>query len=204
MHKTTHIGLIRHGLTTWNSDKRIQGQADIPLSTRGKEMVDCWGKKLLPYEWDLLVTSPLARAGETGCILARNLQLPQDTVQGLQEQDWGGWTGCTIRELRRTQREKLQQAEDLGWSFQPPRGESRKQVLQRAAGALHRLALRHPGKRILAVSHQGVIKCLLYHLLHREFLPSEPNIILPYCLHLLEVDSKELSLKRMNALALEQ
>lgn len=31
----TRILALRHGETTWNQDKRLQGQLDIPLNERG-------------------------------------------------------------------------------------------------------------------------------------------------------------------------
>jgi probable phosphoglycerate mutase len=31
----THICFIRHGETTWNAERRMQGHIDIPLNTTG-------------------------------------------------------------------------------------------------------------------------------------------------------------------------
>ncbi|WP_028580399.1 histidine phosphatase family protein [Desulfogranum japonicum] len=200
----THIGLIRHGLTAWNSKKRIQGQADIQLSSKGREMVACWGETLRPYQWDIIITSPLERARETGRILQQTLEIPFFTIQGLQEQNWGMWTGQTLRQLKHTQLIELNQAVSRGWQFQPPEGESRQEVLKRARKALLQAAALHQGKHMLVVSHQGVLKCILYHLLGRQFLPTEPAIIRPYSLHILKASPQTLFLDRLNALGLEQ
>ena len=89
----------------------------------------------------------------------------------------------------------LQNMVRSGWSFQPPGGESRKQVLRRSLAAIYEAHTSWPGESILVVCHEGVIKCLLYHLTKRKFLPDEPPLIKPNHLHLLEQDNKTLYLK---------
>ena len=58
------------------------------------------------------------------------------------------------------------------------------------------------GERILLVTHEGVIKCLLYDLCGRRFLPEEPVIIRPRSVHWLIHDQRGLRVEKMNALTL--
>ena len=51
------IYLLRHGTTDYNTQKRYQGQRDIPLSTRGREAL-CQAD-LSP---DVVYVSPMTRA----------------------------------------------------------------------------------------------------------------------------------------------
>jgi Fructose-2,6-bisphosphatase len=93
------IGLLRHGPTSWNRDKRIQGIRDIPLDREAFEPSP-WRELLLAHgPWDLVVTSPLSRASETARLLFPDR--PLNISDDLREQDWGEWTGLTITELRR-------------------------------------------------------------------------------------------------------
>ena len=60
-----------------------------------------------------------------------------------------------------------------------------------------------PGDDILVVTHEGVVKSLIYHLCGRKYLPGEPAIIKPYHLHRLIHDKEGLRLEELNALAME-
>ena len=83
----------------------------------------------------------------------------------------------------------------MGWQFSPPGGEDRETVMRRSIDALVDLARRFPEETILVVAHGGVIKCLLYGLLGRNFLPGEPPILKEYHLHFLTSDGDSLELR---------
>ena len=63
------IYLLRHGTTDYNTQKRYQGQRDIPLSTRGREAL-CQAD-LSP---DVVYVSPMTRPGRppASCSPRRN------------------------------------------------------------------------------------------------------------------------------------
>src|SRR5699024_7443534 len=68
------IGLIRHGLTDWNEEGRIQGSIDIPLNDKGKWMAKRLANRLRCRQWDTIYTSPLQRAQMTAHIIADDQQ----------------------------------------------------------------------------------------------------------------------------------
>jgi probable phosphoglycerate mutase len=59
-----------------------------------------------------------------------------------------------------------------------------------------------PGENILVVTHEGVIKSLVYHLSGRQFLPTEPPLLKSYQLHWLVHASNGLQIEKINALGL--
>ena len=66
------IFLLRHGLTDYNAEMKLQGSSDIPLNDKGRKQAEethilLKDKKLLPT---IIISSPLGRAIETGCIVA--------------------------------------------------------------------------------------------------------------------------------------
>lgn len=166
-------------------------------------MAQIWGEQLEARPWDRLLMSDLGRVQETGQLVNATLGLPMFNDSRLREQDWGEWSGWTFPDLFSRQQEDVQQQEQRGWEFTPPGGESRSEVLQRSEEALLDAHNRWPGENILVVCHEGIIKCLLYSLHKRKFLPSEPKLIRGYQLHLLQVRADKLLLEKTNALELD-
>lgn len=188
---------MRHGLTEWNRDKKIQGQTDIPLSDEGRDMARAWGESLADNEFDLILTSTLQRAIETAEIINEHLKLPLHTDERLMEQDWGQWTG-NDRAAMAAIKPAVDKAIRKGFEFRPPDGESRDEVLMRACDALLEFSEQHPEARVLVVTHNGVLKCLTYALSGLEFLPDEKRPIKPYRLHRIECFDNELALGEIN------
>ena len=58
--------IVRHGETDWNKERRIQGQADIPLNGFGRHLAEETGKGLSDIAFDICISSPLSRAVEDG------------------------------------------------------------------------------------------------------------------------------------------
>jgi probable phosphoglycerate mutase len=198
----TRFGLIRHGETEWNREKRIQGQQDSPLTPTGEQQAVTWGKQLATLAWDRLVASDLGRARATAKLINQALNLPLDTTADLREQDWGAWIGLTVPEIKQQHKKELKRQIQSGWQFCPPGGETRANVFQRSRRALEATARRWPDQTILVVAHEGVIKCLLYRLSNRQFLPEEPPLIKPRHLHWLSCTSGQLAIDAVNAIPL--
>ena len=57
--------LVRHGETEWNAARRLQGQADIALSDRGRDQARRLRPVIEALRPDRVVTSDLLRAAET-------------------------------------------------------------------------------------------------------------------------------------------
>ena len=200
----TRFGLVRHAQTIWNREKKIQGQSDSPLTSDGKIQAMRWGQLLKQFSWNRILASDIGRAMETAKIINQALSLSLQMDSGLREQDWGQWTGKTISQLNTDSPRELDRQVRAGWGFCPPGGEGRRSVLDRSRQALREAAEKWPGEDILVVSHEGVVKSLIYHLCGRKYLPGEPAIIKPYQLHRLVHDKKGLKVEEMNALAMEQ
>ena len=189
------VGLLRHGPTAWNREKRIQGTTDIPLDpafdpTPWLQALDAHGP------WDCVVTSPLSRARETAGLLFPGREL--EISAGLMEQDWGEWTGLTVEGLRRDFPGRIEAQEARAWDFTPPGGESRREVLDRVLAAIAGAVRGRDGERILLVTHLGVIKIVLNHLLGEPFLPGASAAVAKRALHLLAADAAGLRILQTN------
>jgi probable phosphoglycerate mutase len=190
------LGILRHGPTAWNSDKRIQGVCDLPLDT-GAFKIEPWQRLLARYgPWDHVVSSSLRRCTET-CRLLLPGQ-PYEIDEGLREQDWGEWTGRTLKQIGANSPGSIEAQERLGWDFSPPGGEGRRQVLDRVRKAIHRASDNRDGQRILFITHLGVIKILLNHLENTPFLPDHSSPVAKRALHLLGQDGPKLTILQAN------
>ena len=149
-----NLVLVRHGLTGWNTEKRIQGRTDRPLSAAGIDQISA---RRLPDELHQLhwVTSPLLRARQTAELLGIKDAVVEPV---LTEMDWGDWEGEILKPLRRQLGDAMRNNEARGLDFCPPNGESPRQVQQRIKQWLLDIA---PRKRDYgAVVHKGIIRCI--------------------------------------------
>ena len=65
----TVLYLVRHGVTSGNIDRIIQGQFDVPLAAEGMAQAEKLGTRLLDYRIDHAYTSDLQRANETARLI---------------------------------------------------------------------------------------------------------------------------------------
>ena len=202
-YKISRFGLIRHAQTVWNREKKIQGQSDSPLTADGARQASSWGRRLLQFPWDRILASDTGRALTTAERINAFLKIPLETDPRLREQDWGQWVSKTIPQIQTEAAQVLEEQINAGWNFCPPGGESRESVLKRSQEALIEAADRFPGDNLLVVTHEGVVKGLIYHLCGRKFLPTEPRLLQSYRLHWLVFDRGGLQIEKVNALKLD-
>ena len=190
------IGLLRHGPTAWNHLKQIQGIADIPLDASSFDAAP-WQRLLGDHgPWDHIVTSSLRRCRETCQLLFPGR--PYDIDSDLREQDWGEWTGKTLKEIIAASPGIVEAQEKLGWDFTPPGGECRRDALARAHRAIRRATGNQDGERILFITHSGIINIILNHLENTAFVPEQSSQVAKRALHLLRQDGGQLSILKTN------
>ena len=145
------IALIRHGQTDWNLALRMQGRSDIPLNDTGREQALVAASALAAEPWDIVVSSPLLRARETAEIIATALDVPLGaSYDELLEQDFGAAEGTLVAELA------------TRWPDRDFAGMEPDEVVgPRGIRGLERIALDHPGARVLAVAHGTLIRYTL-------------------------------------------
>jgi len=196
--KATIYGLLRHGETVWNREKRVQGHGDSPLTALGRENIAGWARFLLPGGWQQILCSDLGRVRETVEILNELLQLPVTVDVRLREQNWGEWEGMKVEEVRREFAAELAVQSEKGWDFRPPGGESRSEVRERAFAALAAARSRQRSGKTLVVCHLGIIKCLVYGIARCSFLLGDNLIVEKGCLHRIKYVRKEYRLDTLN------
>lgn len=91
--------LVRHGETDWNKERRIQGQADIPLNEFGRRLAEKTAAGLRDILFGACFSSPLNRALETAKLILAGRDVPVITDKRIEEMAFGEWEGkCCSRE----------------------------------------------------------------------------------------------------------
>lgn len=165
--------VVRHGQSEANAQGIAQGRADYPLSERGRVQARLTGEHLAAIgQIRAIYASPLLRAGETARLIAEPLGLVPAYVDDLAEIDVGAFSGITWAQLRERHPEAVAAFEAAEAARPHPRNrellpgwEPVAQVVCRIWGAVTAIAHRHPGERVVVVSHGGVINAYLTHLL---------------------------------------
>jgi broad specificity phosphatase PhoE len=153
--------LVRHGESTWNWERRVQGQHDPPLSKRGKQQARELAARLEDHRVAAFYSSDLRRAWETAEPVAEALGREPTPVTGLREIALGAWEGKTREELM------VEFPSEWGaWSQRPswdivPGGEGAQRFERRVLETLTRIQGDHPIGDVLCVTHGGVIQVLL-------------------------------------------
>lgn len=92
--------LVRHGETDWNRERRLQGRTDVPLNARGRAQAAAAAHALHGRSVGAVTTSPLARAAETGRIVAAVLGVAlAGTDDRLVERSYGAKEGLRPDEV---------------------------------------------------------------------------------------------------------
>jgi probable phosphoglycerate mutase len=165
----TRLLLVRHGESIWNADGRWQGQADPPLTERGRSQAAAAAAAIGTI--DAIVTSDLERAADTGAIIARILGIePVVTEPRLRERDAGSLSGLTRPEIHDAFPGLLPddpagyQPGDDGHPRWPHDWESDAALWERVEVALVALGRLVPDGDVLVVTHGGVMYAIERHL----------------------------------------
>jgi len=198
----TSFGLLRHTITEWNQSRRIQGQSDSPLTLTGETLALRWGRLLAGNIWSRILSSDLGRARKTTALINQTLNLPVTLDSRLREKDWGKWTGKTMPQLQTEFADLWAKQVPSEWDFCPPGGESFQCVWKRGREALSAASGSWPGEKILVVTHEGMIKSLIYHESTLSDFVKEGQRLMPYHLHRLTFLSGRLAIEHLNFLDL--
>lgn len=108
-------------------------------------------------------SSPRERAWHTAREIAEPHGLEVEVAKGLEEIDFGEWTGARFSDLEGD--EAWQQWNEARGSARCPGGESMAEAVDRSRDALERIASGHDGGTVVAVTHCDIIRGVLAHYL---------------------------------------
>ena len=134
------------------------GSTDLSLSAKGRQQVKDIATSVVRKEIDAIFCSPMFRCRETSDLLG--LSCPCYTNDLLKEIDFGRWEGKSFAEITRDDADAVTEWATNPTHFYFPGGESMQHFYGRIE-LIQKLLEGHDHKRVLLVTHGGIIRHLL-------------------------------------------
>jgi probable phosphoglycerate mutase len=191
---TVPFAILRHAVTAWNEEGRLQGMTDTPLSAAGEAAARRWRLPAPVDRWKRMC-SPLLRARRTAELVRPAAAVAVDSR--LREMSFGIWEGRTVADLRAQGGESFAAAERLGLDFHPPGGESPRMTMARIGNWAAEVAA--AGEPVIAVSHKAAIRALLALATGWDMTGRQPVKLDWRCLHFFAAHGDgKVSIERLN------
>lgn len=155
----TMIYFVRHGETILTPTRKFSGTGalDPELTEDGLAQAALVAAEVAKLEPEVLISSPLQRTRQTAEAIAATTGLSPIFDKAWYELSFGTWDGKSIEEVKAEEPDAYQ-----AWlnssSYRAGGGESYDDAAIRIDEALERLVAEYPGKRVVVVTHNGVIK----------------------------------------------
>ena len=164
----SNLVLVRHGQSEWNEKNLFTGWKDPELTQKGYNEAQIAGRELLDrgYVFDVMYTSALRRAQETGRIILEEMRLPDIVIvrdQRLNERDYGDLSGLNKDDARERWGEDQVHIWRRSYDTPPPGGESLKDTANRVLPYFEETILPSlvAGKNILVAAHGNSLRALI-------------------------------------------
>ena len=176
--KKSNLVLVRHGQSEWNKKNLFTGWKDPELTSLGiKEAIKA-GKLLKNknIKFDIMFTSDLLRAQETGRLILEHMDQPDVPVikdQSLNERNYGDLAGLNKDDAREKWGEEQVHIWRRSFDVPPPGGESLKDTAERVLPYFHSEILPkvEDGLDVLIAAHGNSLRALVMEL--EEISPDE-------------------------------
>lgn len=163
------VYLVRHGETSWNRERRIQGQVDVALNAAGVRQAHQCARFFRELPLAAAYSSTLSRAVRTAAVITSGT-VPIQGESGLNERHFGTWQGRRWPEIYAEQTEWDESRIKRDPTFRPPGGESLVEMAARAIAAFVDILGRHPASEsILITTHSGPLRAIVNHVTGRQW-----------------------------------
>jgi phosphoserine phosphatase len=164
--------LVRHGESTYNAQRRVQGHCDeSTLTAAGQLGATQVGVALQDLRFDAVYSSPFQRARETAGLILKNLNHSAELqiTDDLREISLPLWEGLTFQEVEDKFADLYQcwrdRPHELVMPLVTPEGTQDfypvVALYEQAQRFWQETLPKHPGQTILAVAHSGINRCLI-------------------------------------------
>jgi broad specificity phosphatase PhoE len=158
----TRVILIRHGQTSWNQSRRIQGgNNESVLDDEGERQCHCLAERLKEENIKAVYSSPLSRAMGTARWIAEGHNLEVIKEPAFREMNCGTLEGAEIRDIGSRLQKLVEGGNEDELLFKSCGGESCDQLQNRAWTGILEKVEKHQDGTIVVVSHYFVLASIL-------------------------------------------
>ncbi len=159
------IYVARHGETTWNVEKRIQGRSNPGLSPEGYAQSLALLEQLKDRPLSAIYTSTLQRSILTAQPIAKFLSLPIQKQPELDEMAFGMMEGVQIYSFSEELKREWERFKENRFTYHIPGAENYTDVATRLKPFKEKIVRDHTGQEILIIGHMIVNRFLIGMLL---------------------------------------
>lgn len=157
--------LVRHGEVDSNTRGTYVGWTNKNLNLNGIEGADKVAENLADEPFAAIYASPLFRAKETADRIKNKNGARLILYDGLKERNFGIFDDLTYQEICSKYPEENKKWEEDWLKYKIPKGESAMNAYVRNCEAIDDIISRHGEGKVCVVTHLGVIRNLIAHLL---------------------------------------
>ena len=171
----TEFVIIRHGQTHGNITRTLQGQSNTDLDETGVQQVRLLARRLKSHPaFEAVISSDLKRARDTAQILVDSIGGTIIPNAGLREWNLGILEGRSWQDMQLEYPQIMNSFLNSHKDVEVPGGERRSVMEKRVSECLDILASEFAGKRLLVVTHGGVLRAIFRHIVG---LPAGNNML---------------------------
>lgn len=165
-----NLYITRHGETKWNTERRLQGWLNSPLTEKGILQGRKLNEAVRMYEISKIYSSPSERAVKTAISAKGDLDLEIELLDDLREMYMGEWEGRTLEEIKVKEPENFENYWTRPHLFVKNTGENFDEMLERSKKALDKIIAENKEGNILVVTHGVTLKALMSHFSPEGFI----------------------------------
>lgn len=161
--ETGFIDLLRHGLT--ETSDIFRGRVEDPLSEIGWQQMSA---AVAGRSWDVLISSPLDRCARFATHCANQWAIEAIIEPRFAEYHFGDWDGRRYQDVMAGQEQLVKRFFDDPFACTPPNAEEFADFHQRVLHGWGDVLQKHAGRKVLVITHGGVIMSVLADVFGRK------------------------------------
>jgi alpha-ribazole phosphatase len=161
----TDLWLVRHPEPEESARGRCYGSLDVQLSQAGLAQAHAAAEKMGRVNLSAIYSSPSHRCLQAAEYIAARQNCAAQVVEDLRELNFGEFEGRAYDDIAASHPEFYREWMEHPTAVRFPGGECFEEMQARVLASLNEIRIRHAGESVGIVTHGGVIRIIIAHIL---------------------------------------